>query len=124
MDTNGPAAFGFLHYDYLLPVKFVPAPYSAVISPPRLLTNMTNTAFGHSSLVTSPRESPGGLAILGRQLVMGGKSVRNGINDAFLAGYQIPITNSLDTTNFAITNFWTGPFSGYRGADPALACFV
>ncbi len=120
VDTNGAAPFGFLHFDYLLPVKFVPAPYSAVISPPRLLTNMTNTAFGHSALVTSPRESPGGIAILGRQLVMAGKVDRNGINDAFLAGYQIPITNNLGTTNWAITNFWTGPFNGYRGADPSL----
>ncbi len=120
VDTNGTAPFGFFHYNYLMPVKFVPAPYSAVISPPRLLTNMTNTTFGYGSPSASSHESPGGIAILGQQLVMGGQVNRNGTNDAFLAAYQIPITNNLDTTNWAMSNFWTGPFSGYRGANKAL----
>lgn len=120
VDTNGTAPFGFFHYNYLMPVKFVPAPYSAVISPPRLLTNMTNTTFGYGSPSGSSHESPGGIAILGQQLVMGGAVNRNGTNDAFLAAYQIPITNNLDTTNWAMSNFWTGPFSGYRGANKAL----
>ncbi|MEN9572384.1 MAG: hypothetical protein RL514_239 [Verrucomicrobiota bacterium] len=122
LDIDGAGTSPFLHLNYLLPVKFVPAPYSSVISPPRLMTNMTNTAFGHSQLPFgfSPQESPGGIAILGQQLVMAGKVNRNGINDGFLASYQIPITNNLDTTNWAVTNFWAGPFSGYRGANPSL----
>lgn len=120
VDTNGTAPFGFFHYNHLMPVKFIPAPYSAVISPPRLLTNMTNTTFGYGSASGSSHESPGGIAIFGQQLVMGGTVNRNGTNDGFLAAFQIPITNNLDATNWAMSNFWTGPFSGYRGANKAL----
>ena len=119
VDTNGLAAYGYFHYDYLLPVKFVPAPYSGVISPPRLLTNMTNTTFGYGAVPvgTSLDESPGGIGILGQQLVMAGKVNRSGTNDAFIAAYQIPITNNLDTTNWATTNFWPGSYKSFRGAD-------
>jgi subtilisin-like proprotein convertase family protein/sugar lactone lactonase YvrE len=137
VDTNGTTPFGFFHYDYLMPVKFVPAPYSAVISPPRLVTNLftnflagtatpisTNTnwfaRFGYGSASGSSHESPGGIAILGQQLVMGGAVNRNGTNDAFFAAYRIPFTNNYSETNWAVSNFWTGPFSGYRGANKAL----
>jgi|GEM_PF-1327090 len=100
LDVDGAGSLPFLHLNYLLPVKFVPAPYAAVISPPRLMTNMTNTTFGLGTAPPGfgPAESPGGLSILGKQLVMGGKVARNGTNDAFVAGWF------LDGTSAAVTN--------------------
>lgn len=120
VDVNGLAPLGFVHLDYLLPIKFVPTPYSAVITPPRLMTNMTNTAFGYSNTFGLSHESPGGLAQYGQALFMAGSVLRTDgtperTNDAFVAAYQIPITTNLNTTNWGITNYWMGPFSGYRG---------
>ena len=134
VDGNGSAAGGFTNLGYLLPIKFVPAPYSAVVSPPSLVTNMTNLLFGHGAMVTSPHESPGGLAHFGQALVMAGKVNRNTTNDGFVASYQTPIvtnrfTSNLVTTaattnliytpvtNWTVTNFWPGSLSGYRGTN-------
>lgn len=139
IDTNGSAANGFHNLGYLLPIKFVPAPYSAVVSPPSLVTNMTNLLFGHGAMVSSPHESPGGLAHFGQQLVMAGKVNRNTTNDAFVAAYVTPIVtnryasnlftnfnaglavstnlNYTPVTNWTVTNFWPGSLSGYRGTN-------
>jgi sugar lactone lactonase YvrE len=143
VDVNGSAAGGFLNLGYLLPVKFVPAPYSAVVSPPSLVTNMTNLLFGHGAMASSPHESPGGLAHFGQQLVMAGKvgrgnlpsRLRDGTNDGFVAAYVTPIVTNrftsnlvitpsttnllyLPVTNWTVTNFWPGSLSGYRGGSP------
>ncbi len=132
VDTNGYAPLGFTDLGYLLPVKFVPGPYSAVISPPSLFTNATNLTFGYENSFGSVRESPGGLAQIGKTLIMVGKADRNGTNDAFIVSYQTPIETNrytsnlvtttsttnliyLPVTNWASTNYWTGPISGYRG---------
>ncbi len=132
VDTNGYAPLGFTDLGYLLPVKFVPGPYSAVISPPRLFTNATNLTFGHENSFGSVRESPAGLAQIGKTLVMVGKADRNGTNDAFIVSYQTPIETNrytsnlvsgtattnliyLPVTNWVVTNYWTGPVNGYRG---------
>lgn len=145
IDTNGVAPLGFLNLGRLQPIKFVPAPYSAVVSPPSLVTNMTNLLFGHGSIpsTTSPQESPNALAHRGQSLVMAGVVNRTatanttGTNDAFIVSYLTPIvtnryTNFIVTnfvaggvastnyvvfpvTNWTVTNFWSGPFSGYRG---------
>ncbi len=142
VDTNGILPFGFSNVGRLLPIKFVPAPYSAVVSPPTLVTNMTNLLFGHASVAGSLKESPRALAHQGSALFSAGLVERNGTNDAFMVSYVTPIvTNRFYTnlvtnfiggvavstqfvifpvTNWAITNFWTGPFSGYRGVNPAL----
>ncbi|MBM3869832.1 MAG: hypothetical protein FJ392_02565, partial [Verrucomicrobia bacterium] len=134
IDTNGSAANGFHNLGRLQPIKFVPAPYSAVVSPPSLVTSMTNLLFGHGAMVTSPHESPGGLAHFGQQLVMAGKVNRNSTNDGFVAAYVTPIvtnrfTSNLVTTptstnlsffpvtNWTVTNFWPGSLSGYRGTN-------
>ena len=134
VDTNGPVPFGFSNVGRLLPIKFVPAPYSAVVSPPTLVTNMTNLLFGHASLAGSLKESPRGLAHQGSALFMAGLVDRNRTNDAFMVSYLTPIVTNRYTsnlvvvagvstnlnyqpvTNWHITNYWTGPFSGYRGA--------
>jgi len=138
IDTNGTNALGFTNLGYLLPIKFVPAPYSAVVSPPLLVTNMTNLLFGHGAMASSPHESPGGLAQHGLSLFMAGKVTRNGTNDGFLASYLTPIVTNRFTsnivtttastnltytpvTNWTVTNFWPGSLSGYRGPNPAAA---
>ncbi|NBV20837.1 MAG: hypothetical protein EBS05_02420 [Proteobacteria bacterium] len=133
-------ATNFLHYDYLLPIKFVPPPYSAVISPPRLMTNMTNTLFGYGdSAFTAVNESPRAMAQSGNLLVMAGAVDRYGTNDGFIAAYQTPILTNQTTyftnvftntsgvqvsnvyvvnpTNWTMSNYWAGPFSGYRGSN-------
>ncbi|NDE97837.1 MAG: hypothetical protein EB034_06105, partial [Verrucomicrobia bacterium] len=133
-------ATNFLHYDYLLPIKFVPPPFSAVISPPRLMTNMTNTLFGYGGSPFTPvKESPRAMAHTGQLLMMAGAVDRSGTNDAFLAAYQTPITTNQTTyftniftnisgtaitnvyvtnpTNWTMSNYWAGPFSGYRGSN-------
>lgn len=139
IDTNGLTAGGFFNLGRLQPIKFVPAPYSAVVSPPTLVTNITNLLFGFPGAVGDPgefKESPAGLAHHGNSLFMPGKVSRNGTNDAFLVSYHTPITNRVPTivtntanfstniiydtvTNWSITNFWTGTLSGYRGGNPA-----
>lgn len=138
VDTNGNAPMGFSNVGRLLPIKFVPAPYSAVVSPPTLVTNMTNLLFGHTSLAGSLKESPRALAHQGSALFMAGLVDRNRTNDAFMVSYLTPIVTNRYTsnlvvvagvstnvnyqpvTNWHITNYWTGPFSGYRGVNPAL----
>ncbi|PAW82377.1 MAG: hypothetical protein B9S33_15225 [Pedosphaera sp. Tous-C6FEB] len=139
VDTNGILPQGFSNVGGLLPIKFVPAPYSAVVSPPTLVTNMTNLVFGHASVAGLLKESPRALAHQGTALFMAGLVERNGTNDAFMASYLTPIvtnvvTNFLVTnfiggvavstqfvnypvTNWTISNFWNGPFSGYRGSN-------
>lgn len=140
IDTNGLTAGGFQNLGMLRPIKFIPAPYSAVVSPPSLVTNITNLLFGFAGAAGNPgavKESPGALAHHASALFMAGAAERNGTNDAFLVAYHTPITNKFPTiitntanfstniifdtvTNWAITNFWGGPFSGYRGGDPSL----
>ena len=142
VDTNGILPFGFSNVGRLLPIKHVPAPYSAVVSPPTLVTNMTNLLFGHASVAGSLKESPRALAHQGNALFSAGLVERNGTNDAFMVSYLTPIvTNRFYTnlvtnfiggvavstqfvifpvTNWAITNFWTGPFSGYRGSNQTI----
>ncbi len=138
IDTNGYAALGFHNLGYLMPMKFIPAPFSAVISPPLLFTNATNLTFGYRDGLGRVKESPSGMAQLGGSLFMAGVADRNNTKDGFLVSYQTPILTNVSTnlvftqfiagvqvssnlisypvTNFAVTNFWTGPFSGYRGA--------
>ncbi|KAF0176609.1 MAG: Peptidase S8 and S53 subtilisin kexin sedolisin [Limisphaerales bacterium] len=140
IDTNGLTAGGFQNLGMLRPIKFIPAPYSAVVSPPTLVTNITNLLFGFPGAVGAPgafQESPGGLAHHGNSLFMPGKVNRNGTNDAFIVAYHTPITNKAPTvvnynanfaintiydtvTNWAVSNIWPGSLSGYRGGDPAI----
>lgn len=132
IDTNGYAALGFHDLGYLQQMKFIPAPFSAVISPPRLFTNATNLTFGYRDNFGSAKESPGAMAQLGNSLFMAGVVDRNNTKDGFIVSYETPIlTNTytsnqlvstvttnllyLQVTNWTVTNFWTGPFSGYRG---------
>mgnify|MGYP003345371468 CR=1 FL=1 len=68
IDTNGYAALGFYDLGYLQLMKFIPAPFSAVISPPRLFTNATNLTFGYRDTVGNVKESPTALAQLGGAL--------------------------------------------------------
>ena len=147
VDTNGSTAFGQINLDRLLPIKFVPAPFSAVISPPSLVTNMTNLLFGHTALPRSPHESPGSIAHFGNVIFVAGKVGRDdgnpgtpfrSTNDGFIVSYATPINTNRYTlftnattvttnvvfdpiTNWHVTNFWAGSLSGYRGGNPNLA---
>ncbi|MBI5802526.1 MAG: proprotein convertase P-domain-containing protein [Verrucomicrobia bacterium] len=135
----------------LVPIKSIAGPFSAVVSPPTLVTNMTNLLFGHTSipLPSSPQESPSALAHQGHSLFMVGSVNRTGVantrgtNDAFIVSYITPIVTNLyytnlvtnfiggvavstqfvnfPVTNWSITNFWSGSFSGYRGGDSTVA---